>query len=99
MKEIHTGVAAASDKVDKRLVTANEDEQKRITKQAEAKQAYEKWEAAFMASHGHEPSKDERWAYILHNYVLLLRFGTLITFIMKIFIICDPPLHNESIYL
>ena len=71
MREIHAGVAAASDKVDKRLATANEDEQKRASKQGEAKQAYDNWEAAFMASHGHEPSKEERWAYILHCCCLL----------------------------
>ena len=67
MREIHAGVTAASDKLEKRLVTANEDDQKRASKQTEAKQAYEKWEAAFMASHGHEPSKEERWAYLLNT--------------------------------
>ena len=39
---------------------------KRASKQTEAKQAYEKWEAAFMASHGHEPSKEEMCAYITY---------------------------------
>jgi len=64
---IHAEVAEAAGKVDDRMTSAQDDQQKRSVKQDEAKQAYENWAASFVASHGHEPSKEERWAQVLNH--------------------------------